>query len=249
MGPGVTPGKTGLNVVQVCSRVKENLFELTEEASSSKHTLHWKLRQKVAAAKNKVFRKLHEKRERESLSESEQGRYRRQLRKFEKEIISRSDIVCCTCSTAFDSRLRQFRFDCLLVDEATQATEPEVLLPMLKGPRQVILIGDHMQLGPVVLSKEAAQSGMNRSLFERMVKLGLRPVRLEVQYRMHPALSQFPSESYYDGKLMNGVAQNDRNFVDIMQGTLTRIGTQLGPVPVRLARREAPVVLLARGRH
>ena len=35
---------------------------------------------------------------------------------------------------------------------------------------------------------------------------------------MHPALSQFPSESYYEGKLMNGVAQNDRHFADIIKG-------------------------------
>ena len=205
-------------MVQVCSRIKENLFELVEDENNSKHTLHYKLKQKMRNSKNKVFRKLSEKMEKETLSESEMGRYKRELRKMEKEIISRSDIVCCTCSSAFDFRLRKFHFDCLLVDEATQATEPEILLPMLKGPRQVILIGDHMQLGPVVLSKEAAQGGMNRSLFERMVKLGLRPVRLEVQYRMHPALSQFPSESYYDGKLMNGVAQNDRHFVDIIKG-------------------------------
>lgn len=208
-----------MNVVQVCSRIKESLFELTEDQSNSTHTLHFKIKQKVKKSKNKVFRKIVQKMETEPLSESEMGRYRRELRKLEKEIIGHSDIVCCTCSSAFDSRLRRFHFDYLLVDEATQATEPEILLPMLKGPRQVILIGDHMQLGPVVLSKEAATGGMNRSLFERMVKLGLRPVRLEVQYRMHPALSQFPSESYYDGKLMNGVAQNDRNFSDIIQGS------------------------------
>lgn len=203
-------------MVQVCSRIKENIFEIAD--AGSRHTLHFQLRQKIQTSKNKAFRRLHEKMEREQLSEGESRKYRRELRKLEKEIIGRSDIVCCTCSTAFDARLKRFRFDCLLVDEATQATEPEILLPMLKGPRQVILIGDHMQLGPVVLSKQAAQGGMNRSLFERMVKLGLRPVRLEVQYRMHPALSQFPSESYYDGKLMNGVAQNDRNFVDIVKG-------------------------------
>ena len=35
--------------------------------------------------------------------------------------------------------------------------------------------------------------------------LGIRPIRLQVQYRMHPALSEFPSNLFYDGTLQNGV--------------------------------------------
>jgi len=53
---------------------------------------------------------------------------------------------------------------------------------------QVILVGDHCQLGPVVMCKKAAQAGLQQSLFERLVILGIRPIRLQVQYRMHPAL-------------------------------------------------------------
>ena len=33
---------------------------------------------------------------------------------------------------------------------------------------------------------------------------------LQVQYRMHPALSQFPSNSFYEGTLQNGVTQAER---------------------------------------
>jgi len=42
----------------------------------------------------------------------------------------------------------------VLIDEATQAIEPEALLPMLKGAKQVILVGDHRQLGPVIVCRE-----------------------------------------------------------------------------------------------
>ena len=31
--------------------------------------------------------------------------------------------------------------------------------------------------------------------------LGIKPHRLVVQYRMHPALSLFPSNMFYEGKL------------------------------------------------
>ena len=48
---------------------------------------------------------------------------------------------------------------------------------------------------------QAARAGLAQSLFERLVLLGVRPCRLRVQYRMHPALSQFPSNAFYEGAL------------------------------------------------
>lgn len=66
-------------------------------------------------------------------------------------------------------------------------------------------MGDHCQLGPVVMCKKAAKAGLSQSLFERLVVLGIRPIRLQVQYRMHPSLSAFPSNIFYEGSLQNGV--------------------------------------------
>ena len=40
--------------------------------------------------------------------------------------------------------------------------------------------------------------------------LGVKPRRLEVQYRMHPSLSEFPSNMFYDGMLQNGVSSHER---------------------------------------
>jgi hypothetical protein len=64
-----------------------------------------------------------------------------------------------------------------------QATEPECMVPAVLGAKQLILVGDHCQLGPVVMCKKAALGGLSQSLFERLVVLGIRPFRLEVQYR------------------------------------------------------------------
>ena len=55
-------------------------------------------------------------------------------------------------------------------------------------PLQLILVGDHCQLGPVILNKAAARAGLCQSLFERLMLLGVKPIRLAIQYRMHPAL-------------------------------------------------------------
>jgi len=69
-----------------------------------------------------------------------------------------------------------------------------------------------MQLGPVVICREAANAGLKQSLFERLVKLQIKPIRLQVQYRMHPDLSVFPSNSFYEGALQNGVTASDRKL-------------------------------------
>ena len=83
---------------------------------------------------------------------------------------------------------------------------------MVKGAKQVILVGDHLQLGPVVICRETAKAGLNKCLFERLVMIGHRPIRLQGQYRMHPALTYFPSNTFYDGTLQNGITEKDRKI-------------------------------------
>lgn len=104
------------------------------------------------------------------------------------------------------------RFQSILIDEGMQSTEPECMVPVVLGARQLILVGDHCQLGPVVMCKKAAKAGLSQSLFERLVVLGIRPFRLEVQYRMHPELSRFPSDFFYEGSLQNGVSAEERRL-------------------------------------
>jgi regulator of nonsense transcripts 1 len=60
------------------------------------------------------------------------------------------------------------------------------------------------------MNKKAARAGLSQSLFERLVILGNKPIRLQVQYRMHPCLSEFPSNMFYEGTLQNGVTAPER---------------------------------------
>ena len=87
---------------------------------------------------------------------------------------------------------------------------PECMIPLVLGCKQTVLVGDHQQLGPVIMNKKAARAGLTQSLFERLVVLGNRPIRLQVQYRMHPCCSEFPSNMFYEGTLQNGVTAPER---------------------------------------
>jgi superfamily I DNA and/or RNA helicase len=75
---------------------------------------------------------------------------------------------------------------------------------------RVVLVGDPKQLPPTVLSKEAAAARLAQSLFERLQRTGVATGALEVQYRMHPAISAFPASFFYAGGLRNGVGEGDK---------------------------------------
>ena len=115
------------------------------------------------------------------LSHGDERRQRAAQRALERRVLSAADVVCVTCVGAGDPRLSSFRFRRVLIDEATQAVEPEALIPLVLGCKQLVLVGDHCQLGPVILNKVAAKAGLCQSLFERLMLLGVRPIRLAVQ--------------------------------------------------------------------
>lgn len=95
------------------------------------------------------------------------------------------------------------RFGLVVIDEAAQATEPACLVPVATalGASQLVLVGDHMQLPPTVLSKDAQDGGLGTSLFARLRNAGLDAALLRCQYRMHPTLASFSSERFYDSRV------------------------------------------------
>lgn len=198
--------RTGLNVVRLIAKSRESIFA---DTSIKKITLGEIMMSSDDSPEE--LKKLQQlKNDIGELSERDRTRYFKLLRQTEREILQRADVVVCTCSAAGDPRLRKLRFRTVLIDESTQATEPECLIPIVHGCKQLVLVGDHQQLGPVVGCKAAANAGLSKSLFERLISLGHRPIRLTVQYRMHPCLSDFPSNMFYDGSLQNGITQQAR---------------------------------------
>ena len=74
------------------------------------------------------------------------------------------DVVIGTLEMACDLQTEAVSWTSklILVDEAAQATEPMTLIPftLADAGTHVVLIGDHMQFAPTVLSKEAEFDGL-----------------------------------------------------------------------------------------
>ncbi len=122
-------------------------------------------------------------------------------RKAIEHVLEEVDIVCCTNVTAGSEVLDGFRFSLVVIDEATQATEPSCIIPMLKG-RKWVLAGDHKQLPPTVLCAEAR--ALEKTLFERLIDTlpSNKHRLLTIQYRMNKVLMQFSNSNFYDNRLV-----------------------------------------------
>jgi predicted DNA helicase len=116
-----------------------------------------------------------------------------------REILEDAEVVLCTNSSAALDLIKDFEFDSAVIDEATQATIPSVLIPICKA-KKFILAGDHKQLPPTVLAEKARV--LCETLFEKLIqRYPEKSVLLNVQYRMNETLMKFPNREFYDGKL------------------------------------------------
>lgn len=196
---------TGLKVVRVVAKSREALPSAVEHLS-----LHYQVRHVDDREESELNKLMKLRDETGELNDHDDKRLKSLRKATERELLEAADVICTTCVTAGDPRLSSLRFRSVLIDEATQACEPEALIPIVHGCKQLVFVGDHCQLGPVITEKRAAAAGLGQSMFERLVALGIRPIRLQVQYRMHPALSNFPSVTFYEGTLQNGVSAEER---------------------------------------
>eukprot|EP00756_Hemistasia_phaeocysticola_P019868 Hpha_TRINITY_DN15687_c3_g2::TRINITY_DN15687_c3_g2_i1::g.99073::m.99073/K14326/UPF1, RENT1; regulator of nonsense transcripts 1 len=128
----------------------------------------------------------------------------------QQQIMRSAQVVACTCSGAGADLLEKFTFPSVIIDEASQATEPSVLVPLQHGAGQLVLVGDHKQLPATVLSREAELGGLALSLFDRLVASGATPFLLDTQYRMHPSIASYSSLTYYSGRVRSGISGSKR---------------------------------------
>nr|XP_023014733.1 probable RNA helicase armi [Leptinotarsa decemlineata] len=129
-----------------------------------------------------------------------------------RTVLGRHRITVATCSAAgqfFSMGFPKGHFSHIIVDEAAQAGEPDVMIPLSfldKNIGQAILAGDPLQLGPVILSKIASECGLNESYLERLIN--------RFPYVRDP--EGFPDTFGYDPRLVTKLLYNYRSLPDIL---------------------------------
>lgn len=128
-----------------------------------------------------------------------------------------------TCTRLVKLNLQYDHFSYIFIDEASQGTELESLIPFTIASSQskvtegtlhaqVIIAGDHQQLGPVVRCKKI-QHLLGRSLMERLMecepyqkvknKYNSRYItKLVRNYRSQEPILRIPNELFYDNELL-----------------------------------------------
>lgn len=128
-----------------------------------------------------------------------------------RNILSEKKIVISTMGNAGVLRVMGFPFGYythIIVDEAGQVTEPENLIvaSLMNKETQIILAGDPLQLGPVVLSKFAKSYGLGQSFLQRI--MGFKPYI--------PDQIGFPDSYGYNPKFITKLVRSYRTVPTIL---------------------------------
>ena len=119
--------------------------------------------------------------------------YIHHLKAYQKQqILSRNCIIGLTTTGCAlnQHHLRSIKPKLILVEEAAQILESQVLACLTTSLTQIVLIGDHYQLQPFVDNYQLQRHNkMHISLFERLSRT-IQPIRLIEQRRMSPSISR-----------------------------------------------------------
>lgn len=145
---------------------------------------------------------------------------------FLTSMMLQTNIMGATCIHIASSKYSKvnFQFDYVIMDESSKASPAETLVPINMG-QNIILIGDHKQLPPVITREEAVKKNVKteledngldfekafgESLFEKLIKAFETDESkenyikmLDIQYRMPKQVGSLISKYFYEGKLKN----------------------------------------------
>lgn len=131
------------------------------------------------------------------------------------DIVDKSDVILSTNSSAALEAIEKTKFNIAIVDEASQATIPSVLIPIAKA-QKFVLAGDHKQLPPTIISSKAHE--LEDTLFEELInKYPDKSALLNTQYRMNQLLMEFPNSEFYNSKLDSAETVKDIVITDIIE--------------------------------
>lgn len=113
-----------------------------------------------------------------------------------RHVLNNARVVLATNTSA--AQLAGFKFEFCLMDEGSVTATSSALVPMTLGVMCMVILGDHKQLSPFTNQRNnTVQSFFEWCIEERKVQRCL----LDVQYRMHPSISAWPNQMFYDDKV------------------------------------------------
>jgi tRNA A-37 threonylcarbamoyl transferase component Bud32 len=147
---------------------------------------------------------------------------------FQQPILSSVQLVAGTCVGIDSSKgTRDVPFDLCIIDEASKASSTELLVPMSKAKRWLI-VGDDRQLPPFIDDKliepkllaahDLNEDALRNTLFSHL-KNGLPEqchVELHTQHRMIPAIGDLVSHCFYDDKLKSEDRARDSRLAAVL---------------------------------
>ncbi|XP_076658153.1 putative RNA helicase armitage isoform X2 [Halictus rubicundus] len=140
-------------------------------------------------------------------------------------------------------------FTHVLIDEAGQATEPEIMIPLNfthSDHGQVVLAGDPLQLGPVVQSRIAKSFGLDESFLVRLLRHfpyqrdpnGFQThydprlvTKLVINYRSLPEIVELSSSMFYDSELVSQVSPKRSKEAKLLHELSTELPEREGSPP------------------
>ena len=202
-----------INILRIgnTSKIDEALFMHTPEgklsnAKQQKEIKQLKVRaeeyRKMALKYKRSFGKAE--REQRNLLFKEVKNIRTEIKKLqaynEEKLYTEAHVILGTPIGLYDARINHLKFNTLIMDEAGQCIEPLAwcIFPLAA---KFVLAGDHYQLPPTVLSKEAATLGLNQSILEKCITAVENVFLLNTQYRMRQSIAGFSSNYFYNGLL------------------------------------------------
>lgn len=125
--------------------------------------------------------------------------------------IDNANVIGITCiqSGTADFERNYPSFDVVIIDESSKSTPPDIIIPMLKG-KKIVLVGDHKQLPPYIDSDAYDEISdetdgklhelMKISLFEELYQTAAQETRTMLfrQYRMHRNIAALINQFYID---------------------------------------------------
>ncbi len=204
----------GVNLLRVgnSSKADEQIFAHTPEgklktSNANKEIKQLKIRaeefRKMALKYKRSFGKAE--REQRSLLFKEVKNIRTEIKKLqaynEEKLFAEATVIAGTPIGLYDAGINHLHFKTLVIDEAGQCMEPLAwcIFPLAD---KIVLAGDHWQLPPTVLSREAAVLGFNESILERAINKVKTVILLNTQYRMRESIAGFSSHYFYTNLLL-----------------------------------------------